>query len=379
MTEKKFRLYVHIPFCKRKCAYCDFLSWPDSRDNQRHYVQALCREIRSYQGRYPKKVSSLFVGGGTPSILDTELLEKVMDRLADCFSFTEKAERSIEVNPGTVTLEKLRAYQKMGFNRISFGLQSTKNQELKDLGRIHTYEEFLEGYAWARRAGFENINVDLMSGIPRQTVESWQQNLYQVMKLEPEHISAYSLIIEEGTPFAQRELCLPKEEEEREMYESTAGILGQQGYIQYEISNYARPGKACAHNIGYWIRDDYLGLGLGAASLMDNQRWKNTDSIQDYLEKTDSPEKIRQIRIERETLSVPEQMEETMFLGLRRMEGVWRKDFQETFGMELEEIYGDAIRRLEHMGLLEDDGQRVFLTRRGISLSNQVFVEFMFG
>ena len=374
-ADTKFRLYVHIPFCKRKCAYCDFLSWSDSRENQKRYIQALCREIRSYQGRYPKRVSSLFLGGGTPSILDVDLLDMVMDSLADTFSFAGKAEISIEANPGTVTLEKLRAYKRMGIRRISFGLQSTKNQELKELGRIHTYEEFLESYEWARRAGFENINVDLMSGIPRQTLTSWQQNLMQVMELKPDHISAYSLIIEEGTPFAQRKLHLPGEDEEREMYESTAEILGRQGYVQYEISNYAQPGRVCAHNVGYWLRDDYLGLGLGSASLMDNQRWNNTDSIEEYLSGAQEPERIR---VGQEVLSVPEQMEETMILGLRRMEGVWRRDFWETFGVELEEIYGDAIRRLESLGLLQDDGQRIFLTRRGISLSNQVFVEFMF-
>lgn len=376
MREKKFRLYVHIPFCKKKCDYCDFLSWSDSQENQKHYIQALCREIRSYQGRYPKRVSSLFVGGGTPSILDVDLLDTVMERLANIFSFAEKAEISIEANPGTVTLEKLKAYKRMGIQRISFGLQSAKNQELRELGRIHTYEEFLEGYEWARRAGFENINVDLMSGIPRQTLKSWRQTLTQVVELQPEHISAYSLIIEEGTPFARKKLCLPEEEEEREMYESTTEILGRQGYVQYEISNYAQPGRACAHNVGYWVRDDYLGLGLGSASLMDNQRWNNTDSIEEYLAGARKPEEIR---VAQEELSVPEQMEETMILGLRRMEGIRRKEFLETFGTELEDIYADAIRRLKNLGLLQDDGQRIFLTRRGISLSNQVFVEFMFG
>ncbi len=374
--DKKFRLYVHIPFCIKKCAYCDFLSGPDTPENQELYVQALCGEIDAYRGKFRREASSLFLGGGTPSILDTGLLGKIMDRLFDVFSFEKEPEISIEANPGTVTLEKLVAYRKMGFNRISFGLQSADNEELKELGRIHTYEEFLEGYAWARQAGFSNVNVDLMSGIPGQTLKSWQRNLTQVTALEPEHISAYSLIIEEGTPFAQRELNLPGEEEEREMYESTAVLLGQKGYVQYEISNYARPGMACAHNMGYWSRDDYLGLGLGAASLVDNCRWNNTDSMGEYRAGAQKPEGIR---VGQETLSVPEQMEETMILGLRRMEGVWRKDFREMYGIELEEIYGDAIRRLVELGLLKDDGQRVFLTRRGISLSNQAFVEFMFG
>ena len=362
-TDKKFRLYVHIPFCIKKCAYCDFLSWSDSQKNQELYAQALCREIGAYRGKFPREASSLFLGGGTPSILEPKLLENIMDSLYGAFSFSENPEMSIEANPGTVTQEKLRAYRGMGLNRISFGLQSTDNRELKELGRIHTYEEFLESYVWARQAGFANINVDLMSGIPGQTVKSWRRNLSRTLALEPEHISVYSLIVEEGTPFARRELNLPGEEEEREMYESTAEILGQKGYVQYEISNYARPGWACAHNLGYWARDDYLGLGLGAASLVNNQRWNNTDSMEEY----------------RAGAQEPEQMEETMILGLRRMEGVWRRDFRETFGAELEEIYGEAIRRLVKLGLLKDDGQRIFLTRRGISLSNQAFVEFMLG
>ncbi len=374
-TNRKFRLYVHIPFCIRKCAYCDFLSWPDSREIQELYVQALCREINAYRGRFSVGASSLFLGGGTPSILEPKLLEKIMDALSGSFSFVENPEISIEANPGTVTLERLRAYREMGISRISFGLQSAKNEELRTLGRIHTYEEFLESYDMARKAGFDNINVDLMSGIPSQTVEGWQWNLIQVMELEPEHISAYSLIVEKGTPFAQRELNLPGEEEEREMYESTATILGQKGYVQYEISNYALPGRACAHNLGYWARDDYLGLGLGAASMVNNQRWNNTDSLEEYRAGAGEPQGLR---VCQEDLSVPEQMEETMILGLRRMEGVWRKDFRETYGIEMEEIYGDAIRRLVKLGLLSDDGQRIFLTRPGISLSNQVFVEFMF-
>lgn len=375
MRDKRFRLYVHIPFCMKKCDYCDFLSWRGSQEEQRLYVQALCKEIRSQKGRYPHRVSSLFIGGGTPSVLEIPLLERVMDTLTDTFSFAEGPEISIEANPGTVTLEKLRAYRKMGISRISFGLQSAQDTELRELGRIHTYGGFLESYDLARKAGFDNINVDLMSGIPGQSLKSWQKTLSRVMDLEPEHISAYSLIIEEGTPFAQRELELPEEGEEREMYESTARLLGQKGYVQYEISNYARPGRACAHNIGYWMRDDYLGLGLGAASLWDDTRWNNTDVIEEYLAYADDPSRLH---VNVEKLPVTEQMEEMMFLGLRMMAGVRRQDFLERFGVSLDGIYGDVIRRMESLGLLEDDGQRISLTRRGISLSDQVFVEFMF-
>ena len=372
--KRKIRLYVHMPFCVQKCLYCDFLSWHDSRENQARYVQALCREIRACQGRYPARVSSLFFGGGTPSVLEPGHMAEIMEALAEVFSFEPDSEMSIEANPGTVNLEKLRTYEKIGLNRISFGLQSAHNEELKALGRIHTWEEFLESYDLARQAGFDNINVDLMSGIPDQTLASWQKTLSRVLELAPEHVSAYSLIVEEGTPFAQRKLNLPEEEEERRMYEMTAEMLGSQGYRQYEISNYALPQRECAHNMGYWMRDDYLGLGLGAASLFDSQRWNNTDSMEEYLEKSERPEEIQ---VCREKLSVREQMEETMFLGLRMTEGIERERFQEEFGISVEEVYGDALRRLEGLGLLQADRGRLYLTRKGISLSNQVFVEFL--
>ena len=372
--KRKIRLYVHIPFCVQKCLYCDFLSWHDSRENQARYVQALCREIRACRGRYPARVSSLFFGGGTPSVLEPGQMAEIMEALGEVFSFETDSEMSIEANPGTVNLEKLRTYEKIGLNRISFGLQSAHNEELKALGRIHTWEEFLESYDLARQAGFDNINVDLMSGIPDQTPASWQKTLSRVLELAPEHVSAYSLIVEEGTPFAHRKLNLPEEEEERRMYEMTAEMLGSQGYRQYEISNYALPKRECAHNMGYWMRDDYLGLGLGAASLFDSQRWNNTDSMEEYLEKSERPEEIQ---VCREKLSVREQMEETMFLGLRMTEGIERERFQKEFGISVEEVYGDALRRLEGLGLLQADGGRIYLSRKGISLSNQVFVEFL--
>lgn len=307
-------------------------------------------------------------------MLEPGQMADIMEALAEVFFFEADSEMSLEANPGTVNLEKLHAYRRMGLNRISFGLQSAHNGELKALGRIHTWEEFLEGYDLARQAGFENINVDLMSGIPGQTLDSWQKTLSRVLELAPEHISAYSLIVEEGTPFAQRRLNLPNEEEERRMYEVTAKMLGSRGYRQYEISNYALPEKECAHNMGYWKRHDYLGFGLGAASLFENQRWNNTDSMEEYLEQSAHPEEIQ---VCRETLSVREQMEETMFLGLRMTEGIEIKRFQEEFGISVEEVYGDALRRLEGLGLLQADRGRIYLTRKGISLSNQVFVEFL--
>ncbi|WP_289300962.1 radical SAM family heme chaperone HemW, partial [Sporofaciens musculi] len=321
--KKELELYIHVPFCIKKCQYCDFLSAPSSKGERQEYAESLCRQIRTY-GELAKAyhVVSIFVGGGTPSILDKEQLLGIFDAVRDTFTVDGDAEITIEVNPGTVTEEKLKAYLKAGINRLSIGLQSAKNEELQLLGRIHTYEEFLSTYGLAREMGFGNINVDLMSAIPRQTVEGWERTLKKVLGLRPEHISAYSLIIEEGTPFFERYGKgghvdeLPSEEEERRMYWRTAEILRGYGYCRYEISNYALPGYECRHNLGYWNRTEYLGIGTGAASLMDNRRWN-------YGE-------------EPVGLSVREQMEEFMFLGLRKMEGVSKAKFEESFGRGME-------------------------------------------
>ena len=273
-AEKRcLELYIHIPFCVKKCDYCDFLSAPADRRMQKAYVDALLREIQGYghpEGKnaaFPT-VSSVFIGGGTPSILEGSDIGRIMDQARENFRISPDAEITIETNPGTLTAKKLQAYRNAGINRLSLGLQSADERELRVLGRIHTYEEFLESYRLARQAGFSNINVDLMFAIPGQTCEGWLRNLRTVAELEPEHISAYSLIVEEGTPFADRELDLPDEDTEYRMYEDTAAVLAEYGYRQYEISNYAKPGYSCRHNIGYWNRTQYLGLGLGAASLI---------------------------------------------------------------------------------------------------------------
>lgn len=362
--KKELELYIHVPFCIKKCQYCDFLSAPSSKGERQEYAESLCRQIRTY-GELAKAyhVVSIFVGGGTPSILDKEELLGIFDAVRDTFTVDGDAEITIEVNPGTVTEEKLKAYLKAGINRLSIGLQSAENEELQVLGRIHTYEEFLSTYELAREMGFGNINVDLMSAIPRQTVEGWERTLKKVLGLRPEHISAYSLIIEEGTPFFERYGKgghvdeLPSEEEERRMYWRTAEILRGYGYCRYEISNYALPGYECRHNLGYWNRTEYLGIGTGAASLMDNRRWN-------YGE-------------EPVGLSVREQMEEFMFLGLRKMEGVSKAKFEESFGRGMEEVYGKVLGKMYTMGLMEGEGEFVRLTERGIDVSNGVMCEFL--
>ena len=290
-------LYIHIPFCVKKCAYCDFLSGPAGEKEKEEYVKMLVDEIRNCPDTVQNyRVISIFFGGGTPSLLTGEQIGRLMDTVREIFTLDEDAEITVEMNPGTVTEEKLRKYRQAGVNRLSIGLQSVNDEELRLLGRIHTYEEFREAYHLARANGFSNINVDMISAIPGQTVESWEKTLKQVIALNPEHVSAYSLIIEEGTPFYQlyekdaekrdageEPELLPSEEEERAMYELTGSVLKENGYLHYEISNYAKPGRECRHNLGYWQRKDYLGFGLGASTLLNPVRYKIPEDICDYL------------------------------------------------------------------------------------------------
>lgn len=371
--DTSFELYIHIPFCVQKCAYCDFLSSPGSEEAKASYTEALLREIEAVKTE-KREVASIFVGGGTPSVLSPSLMGDIFEKIHESFSVAPDAEITIEANPGTLSKEKLFLYRSVGINRLSLGLQSPEAKELKSLGRIHTYEEFLESFSLAREAGFQNINVDLMCALPDQTYEGWVRNLKTVAALDPEHISAYSLIIEEGTTFAKRKLNLPDEDTEYRMYEDTAGILGEYGFEQYEISNYAKKGLACRHNIGYWMRKEYLGLGLGAASLWGDQRFSNTSDFSTYLNDSGSPDKIRE---DRETLSPEAEMAEFMFLGLRMTEGVSKAEFLESFGVPVESVYGKVLDKYKDVGLLEEKGGRIFLTRAGIHVSNGVMAEFL--
>lgn len=371
--DTSFELYIHIPFCVRKCAYCDFLSVPGSEEAKASYTEALLREIEAVKTE-KREVSSIFVGGGTPSALSPSLMGDIFEKIHKSFSVAPDAEITIEANPGTLSKEKLFLYRNVGINRLSLGLQSPEAAELKSLGRIHTYEEFMESFSLAREAGFQNINVDLMCALPDQTYEGWVRNLRKVAALHPEHISAYSLIIEEGTPFAKRKLNLPDEDTEYRMYEDTAGILSEYGYEQYEISNYAKKDLACQHNVGYWTRKEYLGLGLGAASLWGNQRFSNTSDFSLYLNNSGFPEKIRG---DRETLSLEAEMSEFMFLGLRMTKGVSKAEFLEGFGVPIESVYGKILDKYKIVGLLEEKEGRIFLTRAGIHVSNGVMAEFL--
>ena len=380
---KELELYLHIPFCVKKCNYCDFLSAPAGEETRAAYVDALLEEIRGFDEPEDYEVVTVFFGGGTPSILPGQEIFRIMEALREKFSFRKGAEITLEANPGTVDKEKLSFYKKAGINRLSFGLQSADAEELKKLGRIHTWEKFLESFQLAREAGFSNINVDLMSALPGQTKESWEKTLRQVLALQPEHISAYSLIIEEGTPFYQlyekdverrdageEPELIPSEEEERAMYEATGRILKEQGYLHYEISNYAKPDRECCHNLGYWQRRDYLGFGLGASTLLNPVRYKNTEDLEAYLGGDFSKKEFF-------VLTKDNQIEETMFLGLRVLEGVSKEQFREQFSCELRVVYRKELEKLEKEGLLEEEGDFVRLTSRGIDLSNPVLAEFL--
>lgn len=406
-------IYVHIPFCVKKCEYCDFLSAPGDEEKKEAYVQALCMEIHKSQwakkaGRETVLVPSVFIGGGTPSTLKNEQLKRILNAIRENYTLTSDCEITMEMNPGTVSVGDLEEYRKIGINRISIGLQSTQDEELKKLGRIHTYKDFLGTYYSAVEAGFTNINVDLMAALPGQTIESYEESLQNVLALNPQpnHISAYSLIIEEGTPFFEKyreddlrrqqggqPKELPSEEEERKMDHRTEEILKAAGYHRYEISNYAKDGCECKHNVGYWIRSNYMGFGLGASGMMDNIRYKNTTDLDGYIKTIEKAELLSRECFEQEFqktcvmeeithLTREEQMEEFMFLGLRLSKGISATDFRSAFMTSIHDVYDNVLRELMEEGLLEESGEeeeeQYFLTSRGRDVSNYCLAKFLF-
>ena len=403
-------LYIHVPFCARKCHYCDFLSGPANETTIQKYFHALYKEIESYQGKTEDYlVKTVFFGGGTPSLVNASYIKEVMLRLREYFRFDQdNPEITLEINPGTITRDKLLLYRDLGINRLSFGLQSTNNQDLKLLGRIHSFEEFLENYQLARELGFKNINIDLISAIPGQTLESWEKTLEEVLGLNPEHISAYSLIIEENTPFydlyspgSPNEKELPGEDIDRQIYSKTKELMQEHSYQRYEISNYAKAGYECRHNISYWTGKDYLGLGLGSASLINGARFSNMHDLAQYIENCAKLEKEQnqksnlsqgekplqkpsiknhpiQIRRDYIELTKNQQMEEFMFLGLRMCHlGIRKQKFQEQFQLDIHEVYGNVLHKLISNYLLEEEGDRIRLTDYGIDISNGVLAEFL--
>lgn len=404
MKIKDLGIYIHIPFCVRKCYYCDFLSGPCGESGQLDYKNALIKEITMTAPNIHEDnpiVKSVFFGGGTPSILKADYIHEILSSLKKNLTFADDVEVTMECNPGTLTREKLQIYKKSGINRISLGLQSTVNDELKELGRIHTYEDFLESFRLVREEGFTNVNIDIMAALPGQTTKSYKKTLERVVSLNPEHISAYSLIIEEGTPFYERyhkeddersrygSSCdgpdtffsnkhLPDEDTERAMYTLTEEILRQYGYGRYEISNYSKPGYECRHNKFYWNGTSYIGFGIGAASYYKNTRSSNIESFDDYCNRLkDGGNSLCQIKKERTTLTKKEQMEEFMFLGLRMMEGVSLQDFEERFLCSYSSVYGEVTGRLMNLSLVEEADGYIRLTKEGIDVSNYVMGEFL--
>lgn len=451
-NKNELGIYIHIPFCVHKCIYCDFLSSPADVHTRKQYVRALINEIyltregkctnkliknvlqgdnTSYEDMeeqavngltsdyalydtvcmadYEKTimqedisgcvddiksenghiVTSIFIGGGTPSAIDAEDISDILDAVRKNYNVSDKAEITIECNPGTMDKKKAAIYRKAGINRISFGLQSTDNNELRMLGRIHTYEQFMESYKIAREAGFDNINIDIMSALPGQTMESFKAVLEKALSLGAEHISVYSLIVEEGTRLSDNIDSfppIPSDDEDRQMYYMTKEMLSSYGYEQYEISNYAQKGYECKHNLKYWERCDYLGFGIGAASLYGGRRYTNISDIGRYMdvlaEITNVLDKsyvneLLQIRTDMEELSKEDEMSEYMFLGLRKTKGIDITDFKEEFGTDIKDIFGEAIEDNIARGLLIHDGNCLYLSKRGIDISNTVMSDFI--
>ncbi len=378
IKQNEIGVYIHIPFCVSKCIYCDFVSMPADKTVHRDYVDALCKEINEFnkESECTYLVKTVFFGGGTPSILDSDLIARIINTLKNKLVFAKECEISIECNPGTVDREKLKTYYDKGINRISFGLQSVDNKELKNLGRIHTFEEFLDSYKWAREQGFSNINIDIMSALPGQRLQNWVKTLETVVNLSPEHISAYSLIVEEGTELSKQvqkgiDFQFPDEDEEREIYEVTKKILSNSNYKHYEISNYAKKGYECKHNKIYWTGGQYIGFGLNSASYMQGVRFSNTDILVEYLKNP-----IHNIK-EKDILTIEDKMSEYMFLGLRMIQGVSKSEFYERFEKSIKEVFGDVLQKYSVQGLLEEKEDNIKLTKLGIDLSNIVFSDLL--
>lgn len=377
MKNKKLGIYIHIPFCARKCNYCDFLSAPETRETKERYLSLLDREMQLYKEIVSaREADTLFIGGGTPSFLETDLTDKLLCSVKKWIPSENLKEFTIECNPNSVTEEKLNLYKEAGVTRISLGMQSACDEELKKLGRLHSVKEFEKTYELVRKHGFERVNIDVMATIPGQTIESYKHTLEYVVGLSPEHISSYSLIIEEGTPFYEkyRENPPVDEDTDRQMYDLTKEILGRHGYHRYEISNYAKEGQECIHNLKYWQGGDYLGLGLGAASCMEHERWSNVRGLTDYEDRICRGQKPVE---QTEELGEEEQKAEFMFLGLRCMEGVSAERFEKKFHQSVEERYGKVLHKYENMGLMRLVNGNWQLTEQGIDVSNHIFADFL--
>lgn len=376
-------IYIHIPFCKQKCYYCDFVSYSNKCSEVKEYIESLKKEIEEFDfSNY--KVTSIYIGGGTPSYIDSiyivEILSELKEKLKCNLIEFKDIEITIEVNPGTVDTKKLNDYKKLGINRLSIGLQSTKNDILKKIGRIHTYQEFLEIYKLARETGFKNINIDLMIGIPGQKIGDLKNTLQDIIKLEPEHISVYSLIIEENTPIEKMlengEIKLPDEDLERNMYWYVKNTLELNGYNHYEISNFAKLGKESRHNLNCWNQEEYIGFGVAAHSYLNGIRFSNTINVEEYIQHIENNRKEENIQIE-ESQSLEDKKNEFMMLGFRKIQGVDIERFKEKFIDNPIFLYRENLNKLVEEGLIEVDLNHIKLTNKGIDLANLVFEEFV--
>lgn len=395
--KRELSLYVHIPFCKAKCNYCDFLSFGGcGYSSQKQYITALCKEIEAYKPSADEYViKTIFFGGGTPSYVDASFIEMVMETISKVFFVDGQAEITLEGNPDSLTKDKLATYRKVGINRLSIGLQSANDELLNVLGRVHNYDQFIAAYSSARQVGFSNINVDLMSGLPGETTESYLRTLAKVVELQPEHISAYSLIVEEGTPLYDNDELLeqlPSEELDRQLYARTKMLLKNSKYERYEISNYAKTGYECRHNMVYWTGGEYLGVGLGASSYLqvwldddksEKIRFHGVENMDEYIGRFSNcegialPEFVRDYYKDLQLLKRKDEMEEFMFLGLRCTCGVSKQDFRQRFLVDIEGVYGKVIAKYIKQKLLIEKDDRIFLSDAGIDVSNVIMAEFM--
>lgn len=390
MEEKNIGLYIHIPFCKKKCEYCDFKSYAGKENLVDNYIKWLTYEIKEvgegnrldYENGLDKLaiVKSIYIGGGTPSVIESKHIIQIMNTIKENYTIADNAEVTIEVNPGTVNKKKLEDYKNSGINRLSIGLQETHDNLLNELGRIHTFDDFLNTYNLARKVGFDNINVDLMLGLPKQSLHDLEESLEKIIALKPEHVSVYSLIIEEGTPFYDKymhnKIILPEDEEERKMYWLAKEKLEEAGYIHYEISNFAKKGYESKHNLACWNQEEYIGLGVAAHSYTNNVRYSNIDSIEEYISNYENGDEADNL-IFHEKQNKESKMKEFMMLGLRKLNGVQIQEFKAKFGENPIFIYRKELEKLVNEELIEIDGDSIKLTSKGLDLANLAWEEFV--
>lgn len=389
MRRKQIGLYIHIPFCKQKCSYCDFCSYANKESFIKRYIQCVLKEIIEVENNNKIDfengkddlflVKTIYIGGGTPSLIDSKYTVQIIEDIKLNFEIDEKAEITIEVNPGTVTLEKLEDYKRAGINRLSIGLQSTHEHLLKEIGRIHTYLDFLDTFRFAREAGFKNINVDLMIGLPNQTLEEVKDSIEEIVSMEPEHISVYSLILEENTPLfkkVEEGLELPNEDLERKMYWAVKQTLEQNNYIHYEISNFAKKGYESKHNLDCWNQKEYIGFGIAAHSYTNGIRYSNIENIEQYIKNYDE-DKTEENLVFHEKQDMEAMQKEYMLLGLRKIDGVSIQEFKIKFVANPVFLYHSELEKLVNEELLEIDGDMIKLTNKGLDLANIVWEEFV--